>query len=100
MQIVVYYKCTTMASLEEITKEVEIIKARNKRVEADKAWETSWTRKVVILLLTYIVIVIFFFTAHLPEPFANAVVPSVAFMISTLTVPFVKRWWLKRINKN
>ncbi len=84
-----------MAVLEELTKEVEIIKARNRRVEADKAWETSWTRKIVIFVLTYSVIVIFFFAAHLPEPFANAIVPSVAFILSTATVPFVKKWWLK-----
>jgi len=34
-----------------LEKEVTDIKARNKRVEADKAWETSWSRKIVIAVL-------------------------------------------------
>ena len=83
-----------MTTIEELKKELDEIKTRNKRVEADKAWETSWTRKLLILILTYIVIVIFFLVAKLPDPFANAVVPSVAFVLSTLTVPLFKKWWL------
>ena len=88
-----------MPSIEELQFEVEAIKKRNQRVEADKAWETSWTRKVIILILTYIVIVIFFFCAHLPKPFSNAVVPAVAFVLSTLTVPLFKQWWLDKFHK-
>ncbi|MBI2426588.1 MAG: hypothetical protein HYV34_01960 [Candidatus Kerfeldbacteria bacterium] len=83
-------------SFEELQKDIDEIKARNKRVEADKAWETSWTRRVLIVVLTYCVIVSFFLVARLPDPFANAVVPAVAFMISTITVPLFKKWWLKR----
>ena len=88
-----------MPSLEELQLDIEAIKQRNRRVEADKAWETSWTRKVIILLLTYAVIVIFFYFAQLPQPFANAIVPSVAFVLSTLTVPLFKKWWLKRVHR-
>ena len=82
--------------MKKLEKEVEEIKARNKRVEADKAWETSWTRKFLILTLTYLVIVIFFYVAQLPNPLINAVVPSVAFVLSTLTIPLVKKRWLNR----
>jgi len=88
-----------MTTFEEIKKELDEIKARNKRVEADKAWETSWTRKLLILILTYIVIVIFFLVVKLPDPFVNAVVPSIAFVLSTLSVPIFKKWWLKNIHK-
>lgn len=88
-----------MTSLDDLKQEIDAIKARNKRVEADKAWETSWTRKFLILILTYIVIVIFFFVAKLPDPFANAVVPTVAFLLSTMTIPLFKQWWLKNIYK-
>ncbi|MFA5188916.1 MAG: hypothetical protein WC460_06140 [Patescibacteria group bacterium] len=89
-----------MPSLEELTNEIEIIKKRNQRVEADKAWETSWTRKIIILILTYIVIVVFFYFAQLPKPFINAIVPALAFVLSTLTVPLFKKWWLKKYNKH
>ena len=37
----------------DLEKEIKEIKERNKRVETDKAWETSWTRKICIALLTY-----------------------------------------------
>ncbi|HBV57754.1 MAG TPA: hypothetical protein DEB73_00555 [Candidatus Magasanikbacteria bacterium] len=84
-----------MPSIEELQLEIETIKKRNQRVESDKAWETCWTRKIIILFLTYIVIVIFFFFAQLPKPFINAIVPAIAFALSTLTVPLFKKWWLK-----
>ena len=37
----------------ELKKEIEEIKIRNKRVEKDKEWETSYTRKICIAILTY-----------------------------------------------
>ena len=40
-----------------LEKEIEQIKERNKRVELDKKWETSWTRKICIMILTYIVVI-------------------------------------------
>lgn len=84
-----------MSSIEELQLEIEAIKKRNKRVENDKAWETSWTRRVIILVVTYFVIVVFFIFAQLPKPFIGAIVPAIAFVLSTLTVPLFKTWWLK-----
>lgn len=88
-----------MHKIEELTSEIEAIKKRNERVEADKAWETSIGRKVVIALLTYFVIVLFFFSAALPNPFINAIVPTLGFILSTLSLPIVKSLWLKKIYK-
>ncbi len=88
-----------MSTVEELQQEIEKIKERNKRVEADKAWETSWARKFLILILTYLVVVIFFFFANLPEPFVNAVVPTLGFVLSTLTIPLFKKWWLNNFFK-
>jgi len=85
-----------MPTIEQLQQEIEEIKKRNKRVEADKAWEASWTRRIIILILTYIVIVIFFWFAELSKPFLNAIVPSLAFVLSTLSVPMFKRWWLDK----
>ena len=42
-----------------IEKEINDIKQRNKRVELDKKWETSITRRICICILTYIVVVIY-----------------------------------------
>jgi amino acid permease len=88
-----------MSELEEIKKEITQIKKRNKRVEADKAWETSFFRIALIAVLTYIVIVLFFFAAGLPKPFINPIVPTVGFVLSTLTVPAFKKYWIKNRDK-
>ncbi|MBR9706500.1 hypothetical protein GOV14_05675 [Candidatus Pacearchaeota archaeon] len=81
--------------LAKLEKEISIIKKRNKRVELDKAWETSFIRKILIFLLTYVVIVIFFYFAKLPQPFINSIVPAVAFVLSTLTLSFFKKLWIR-----
>jgi hypothetical protein len=78
-----------------IQKEINQIKDRNKKVEADKAWETSKTRKVIIAILTYLVIVIFFYFAGLPNPLVNSIVPALAFVLSTASLPFFKKIWMK-----
>ena len=88
-----------MNEIQELKAELEKIKERNRRVEMDKAWETSWFRRILIAVLTYGVIVIFFFGADLPEPFANAVVPTVGFLLSTISVSFFKKIWVGRGNK-
>ena len=85
-----------MATVEELKTELDKIKARNARVELDKAWETSLTRKLVILILTYCVVAIFFCITKLSNPLVNALIPTLGFFLSTLTVPWVKTIWIKR----
>jgi len=82
--------------LQNIQREIEAIKERNKRVEADKAWEVSWTRRILVAFSTYILIVLFMYFANLPSPFANAIVPSAAYIISMSAMPYFKKWWLNR----
>ncbi len=88
-----------MPTIEQLQNEIEEIKARNRRVESDKAWETSWSRKLMILTLTYIVVVIFFSVANLGNPFINAIVPTMGFFLSTLTIPICKKMWLKHYQR-
>ena len=71
--------------------ELEEIKERNKRVEADKAWETSLSRKVIIAILTYLVVVLFFYSAEFSRPFTTAIVPTIGFILSTLSIPLFKK---------
>lgn len=78
-----------------LEKEIIAIKNRNNKVEQDKAWETSWTRRVLIAVMTYAVIVIFFFSANLPKPFVNSIVPTTGFVLSTLSLPWFKKMWIK-----
>ena len=79
----------------DLKKEIDKIKERNKRVEADKAWETSAFRKIIIAILTYFVIVLFFYFAELPKPWTNSIVPALAFVLSTLTLTLFKKFWLR-----
>jgi hypothetical protein len=81
--------------MQELETRIKHIEERNKKVEIDKAWETSWTRRIIILVLTYIVIALFFLSAHLPNPFVNPIIPTVGFALSTLSLPYFKKIWVK-----
>ena len=80
-------------------KEIQNILARNKKVEVDKAWETSFSRKLLIAIFTYIVIVLFFLVADLPKPFLNPIVPTLGFLLSTLSLPLFKKLWMRMLYK-
>ncbi|MBP3255814.1 MAG: hypothetical protein J6M60_04940 [Clostridia bacterium] len=80
----------------ELQKEIEKIKARNKRVELDKAWETSWVRRICICILTYIVVVIYsIMIKNVENIFLSSLVPVIGFTLSTLSLRIVRKIWEK-----
>ncbi|OGZ95939.1 MAG: hypothetical protein A2676_00580 [Candidatus Sungbacteria bacterium RIFCSPHIGHO2_01_FULL_51_22] len=81
--------------METVEQKIQKIEERNRSVEADKAWETSWTRRVMLTLCTYCAIGVYMWAIGISHPWLNAVVPAVAFMLSTLTLPLFKKMWLK-----
>jgi Flp pilus assembly protein TadB len=82
----------------EILERLEKLEARNKRVETDKGWETSWQRKLAIMALTYLVVVAYLkFVVHI-NPWVNALVPVIGFFLSTLTISLLKSWWVNNHN--
>ena len=84
----------------EIENEIRSIKTRNARVELDKKWETSWTRKACICVLTYIVVVIYCFTIQqITNVFLSSLVPVIGFTLSTLSLSFVRKIWEENIKK-
>ena len=85
-----------LKALEEKIKKIE---ERNKRVEADKAWETSYSRIILIAVFTYLLIGILFAYMKLEKPWANAIIVAAAFLLSTFTIPVFKKLWLKYIYK-
>ncbi len=89
-----------MTELQKLKMDIAQIKERNARVEIDKAWETSLTRKIIVAFLTYLVIVLFFVFARLPKPWLNALVPATGFILSTLSIPLFKKIWQKRQKKS
>lgn len=76
--------------------DLQAIIRRNKRVEADKAWEGSWTRRCFIALLTYGTAVCFLWTTGNQTPFLAALFPPAGYLLSTLTLPSLKHWWIRR----
>ena len=82
----------------ELENEIVKIKERNKKVELDKAWETSWARKICICILTYIVVVIY---SHLTNKINNiwlsSLVPVIGFTLSTVSLNLVRNIWENNI---
>lgn len=88
-----------MADNKTLINRIEQLEARNQRVEANKAWETSWMRRLSIMALTYVTVVCYMhFVIHI-NPWLNALVPVLGYGLSTLTVQHLKQWWLARYSR-
>lgn len=79
----------------DIIKRLERIEQRNRKVELDKAWEGSYARRVLIVFFTYISIGTYMWAIGVENPLLNAVIPSLGFTLSTLTLPYFKNFWIK-----
>ena len=79
--------------LDRVEIEIEQIKARNDRVELDKAWETSFFRRILIAILTYIVTAIVFLLIGVPYFLLSALIPTVGYVLSTLSLRIIKTHW-------
>ncbi len=77
--------------------DLQPIRERNARVEADKAWETSWTRRLVIAAGTYLIVGVYLCFLGIKGAWLHAAVPPAAFLLSTLTLSVLKSFWIKRI---
>lgn len=83
-----------------LEKRVSLIEERNKRVELDKKWETSFTRRISICVLTYIVVLLFsYFVNTGNNIFLSSLVPVIGFTLSTLSVNLIRKIWLNVVNK-
>jgi hypothetical protein len=84
------------ARLKKCEEVLSAIADRNSRVEAEKAWETSLARKISIVILTYLLMCLVFYTLKVDAFALNAVVPTLGYFLSTLSLPVVKRIWLSK----
>ncbi len=76
--------------------EIKSIKERNARVELDKAWETSFIRRAIIAVGTYVLAAVFLLIIKVENPFLAALIPVFGFLLSTLTLPFIRDWWARK----
>ncbi len=81
--------------LAQLAFSVSSIEKRNRRVELEKAWELSVTRKVSILVLTYLVMILVFWSLGNSEYALNAIVSTLGFFFSTISLPKAKVLWQK-----
>lgn len=88
-----------MDKYRQLEKRINDIENRNKKVELDKAWETSYTRRFFVIVFTYLSIALYLKYVINVEPWLNAIVPTLGFLFSTLTLPFFKKIWERYIYK-
>ena len=53
--------------MKDIEKRIKNIEERNKKVEIDKQWETSYTRRLLLTLFTYLAIGIYLAVIKIPN---------------------------------
>ena len=83
--------------MKELEERINRIEERNKRVEKDKAWETSMTRKICIMVLTYIVVIIYsYMVNNFSSILLSSLVPVIGFTLSTLSLNMVRKIWENR----
>ena len=80
--------------MDELEKRIEAIEKRNKKVEIDKAWETSWTRRICIMILTYIVVIVYsYIVRKYDNILLSSLVPVIGFTLSTLSLKLIRKIW-------
>lgn len=82
--------------IKNLEDEIHAIKSRNSRVEGEKAWETSIFRVVTIAIITYVIALFIMQSIGVHDYFLNALVPTAGYILSTQSLPFIKKWWVKR----
>lgn len=88
-----------MHEIEEVKRRIKKIEERNRSVEVNKAWETSFTRRILIIIFTYLAIALYLKFIVGIDPWINAIVPAVGFLLSTLSLPYFKKAWQKYLYK-
>ena len=56
--------------------------------------ETSYTR-ILLIIFTYLSIGLYLQAINVFDPWRNGVVPSIGFLLSSLTLSFFKHLWIK-----
>ncbi len=80
----------------DIEKEIQSLKERNMRVEEAKGWETSFTRRFFIALTTYVVALLWLTVIGETEIWLKAVVPVGGYILSTLSLSLIRKWWVAK----
>lgn len=80
-----------MNPLNGLENRVSQIEYRNKKVELDKSWGKSKTRRILLSFFTFVAISLYLRVINVDNPWLNAIVRTIGFMLSTLTLPFFNK---------
>ncbi len=79
-----------------LERELSSIHERNQRVAGNKAWEVSLSRRTLIAAITYFFAAILLRLIGSSGYLLNAAVPAAGYILSTLTLPWIKRRWIEQ----
>ena len=82
--------------MEDMPSALAAIQERNRRVESHKAWEVSFTRRIFIAVTTFAAAFLFLWLSGAEQVLLPAAVPAAGYVLSTLSLPPLKRWWMRR----
>jgi hypothetical protein len=85
--------------MSDLEARISAIELRNARVSFDKAWETSWIRRGMIAGITYVCGIILLNILGHEGAWKHASVPVMGYLLSTLSLPAVKKLWVERKEK-
>lgn len=80
-------------AMSDLDTRIAAIEERNLRVEADKAWEISFVRRLIISVITYVTALFLLWFIGAADPALGALVPVAGFLLSTLSLSAVRAWW-------
>ncbi|GAB4285004.1 MAG: hypothetical protein Kow0081_2510 [Candidatus Dojkabacteria bacterium] len=81
-----------VSSLEAKLKELELLE---KYDEIQTAWNKSLTRVFLTSSFTYFVALISMLIIEVEKATLNALIPSLLYILSFQSIPFVKKLWIK-----
>lgn len=81
--------------MDTIEERLNKIEERNKRVELDKAWETSFVRILFVSVITYIAAIFVLYSIGVSRPYLSALIPVLGFILSTQSIPIIKKYWIR-----
>lgn len=88
-------KLEERSSRQDLQEDILFIQKRNSRVELDKAWETSATRRIFISIMTYIVALVWLLLIRESQAYFKAIVPVAGYILSTLSLAPLRFLWTK-----
>ena len=82
--------------MSDVEERLKAIEARNERVSAEKAWETSFVRRGLIAGITYVCALVLLNILGHDDAWKHAFVPVMGYVLSTFSLPPLKKLWIEQ----